>query len=218
MTQRQTSRTRGPAHRLLPSYSPGLLRDLCPPENPTKIGQKSVYFHKCGSFNSSAPIAYKFNLSKETDFPAPNPWQLSLFASLPLCVFALKAHQRLAKSDPFLRSAPMRVTGQNETCETETACATATLFGNTQTFLRPVSFCSVRHLWTSRLPPLPHVKTPARKSSKSANSPISADSNHAVPSTYAKSKSAYADFSDAHFPTFPLSHFPTFSPAGFPSP
>jgi hypothetical protein len=35
-------------------------------------------------------------------------------------------------------------TGQNETFETETAPATPVLFGNVQTFLRPVSFCPVR--------------------------------------------------------------------------
>jgi hypothetical protein len=80
-----------------------LLRDICAPENPAKIGQKSVYFHECESFKASAPVTYSFNPSKQTDFPVPNPRQLSLFASLPLGVLALKPRRKLTKTGRFRR-------------------------------------------------------------------------------------------------------------------
>jgi hypothetical protein len=106
MTRRQTSRTRGPAHRLLPSYSPGLLRDPSASENPAKIGQKSVYFYECESVKASTPKTYNFDPSKQTDFPAPDLRRLSLFASLPLCVFALKRRLKLTKTDRFRTKLP----------------------------------------------------------------------------------------------------------------
>src|SRR5688572_16842167 len=120
MNRRKTSRTQGSAHRLLRSYSLGLLRSLSLTENPAKIGQKSVYFHECEFFSPLAPTTYKSDPSKQTDFLAANPWKLSPFASLPLCVSALEIHRKPTKTDCFRPSAPVRVTGQNETFGIET--------------------------------------------------------------------------------------------------
>ncbi len=57
-----------------------------------------------------------------------------------------------------------------------------------------VRFSSAGRSGLAQFSPLPPVSGLGPKSSKSANSPICYRSDHAVPGTYDKSKSAYADF------------------------
>jgi hypothetical protein len=99
----------GPSNRLLPSSFLGFLRAPAPGQNPTKIGQKSIYFHECEFFNSSATTTYNFDLSKQTGFPVSTAFWGEAegqtgslgFASLPLCAFAFSPRPKLNKTERF---------------------------------------------------------------------------------------------------------------------
>jgi hypothetical protein len=178
---------------LVASSFPGLLRDPSRAQNPTRIGQKSVHFHECEFFSSSASTTYTFDLSKQTDFPAnpnpaptPDPGQVCRFASLPLCVFALKLRRKLNKTERF---------------RTELAgmCCTillapgpkchhfVTIFGTANSL--PPNFQPLTKFEASNgdifvaCNPTAH-KSGSPKSNKTERFRISPKLNHAVPTTY----------------------------------
>jgi hypothetical protein len=159
-------------HRLSGSF-PGFLGSPVSAQNADKTRTKCGQNRGCEFVSDSASTTCNFTAVKCLHFRVPSAPNFTRNHN-PCCPALDARPSTLDKAGVSIRGCWRTKrrwhTGQNETFETETACATATLLRNTQTILRPVSFCPVhpptvdpRHFLHALFSPLASVSSTDHK-------------------------------------------------------